>query len=960
MCLSVYVSSAIVNSMKRYDHLEVEPKWQQVWEDSRVFEPSADTHAEKAYILDMFPYPSGSGLHVGHILGYTGTDVLSRKARMDGKNVLHPMGWDSFGLPAENYAIKTGVHPSITTKQNIQEFKRQFRQAGIGLAWEHELASSDPSYYRWTQWLFKLLYKKGLAYRKDGMVNWCPSCQTVLANEQVVSGKCERCGTEVIQRQLKQWYFKITDYSERLLEGLDRVDWPEKIKTMQRNWIGKSEGAKIWFEVAGSSEKIEVFTTRPDTLYGATYLVIAPEHSLVDSLTTPEQVAAVKQYREQTSKKSELERQFLSKEKSGVFTGSYAVHPLSKQQIPIWTADYVIATYGTGAIMAVPAHDERDFAFAKVFSLPVVQVVAPRLVQETEPAKYRPDQPVVTGESVIVFVKHPTEEKYLGLDWKESAWGAKTLLTGTIDPGVTPEETVLKEIHEETGYRNAEISQKLGVIDGLFYHLPKQTNKLVRGHVYLVQLKDEEKDAIEDHEASRHNLCWLSAAELPSFLTPETHKFALAWLKDGFQPYSEHGPLTNSGDFDGKLSMEAAGDIAKLAGGEMVTTYRLRDWLVSRQRFWGAPIPVAYTEDGSEVLVDDADLPVELPMNVDFKPTGTSPLAEAHEWQRYTDPTTKQQLTREVDTLDTFVCSSWYYLRFPDPSYTDGPFNREAVQRWLPVDTYVGGAEHAVLHLLYARFFTKVLFDEGMICFDEPFTQLRNQGMILGPDHQKMSKSKGNVINPDDVITEFGADTLRLYELFMAPFELEKPWDTKGIIGSRRFLEKVWRLQEKATDPNASADENRVVHAAIKKVGEDIQACSFNTAVSTLMESVNALMELSSMSITGYQNILKLLSPLAPHITEELWQITGGSGLISLQTWPTYVEDYLQQDVATYVVQVNGKVRAKLQVDARITDQAKIEAIVKADPAVQQQLTGKQVTRTIVVIGKLVSFVVAE
>jgi leucyl-tRNA synthetase len=945
--------------MKPYDHRSIEPKWQQTWDEQGIFEPSLDNHAEKAYVLDMFPYPSGSGLHVGHILGYTGTDVLSRKARMEGKNVLHPMGWDSFGLPAENYAIKTGVHPAISTKQNIQEFKRQFRQAGIGHAWSHELASSDPSYYRWTQWLFKLLYQRGLAYRKDGLVNWCPSCQTVLANEQVVGGRCERCGTEVIQRQLKQWYFKITDYTERLLDGLDTIDWPEKIKAMQRNWIGKSEGAKVFFPIANSDQKIEVFTTRPDTLFGATYLVLSPEHAMVAALTTPEQQASVEAYQVASSKKSELERQFLSKEKTGVFTGSYVSHPLTNEKLPVWIADYVIATYGTGAVMAVPAHDERDAEFAAVFSLPTIQVVAPQITQTEEPGMYRPSEPTVTTDGVIVFVKHWSEDKYIGLKWKEVAWG--TLLTGGVDEGDTIEHTVLKEIRKETGYVNAKVTKQLGVVDGLFYHVPKKTNKLVHGHYCIAELQDGQQDAVSEKENAKHEVVWLTLDEMKGFLTADTHKFALASLKDGWKVSSASGSLVNSGEFNGLSTADGFEKIVKALQekglGEKTITYKLRDWLVSRQRFWGAPIPVAYDADGNEVLVADQDLPVELPMNVDFKPTGTSPLTEAKEWQHYVHPETKQQLTREVDTLDTFVCSSWYYLRFPDPSYTEGPFNPEALKRWLPVDTYVGGAEHAVLHLLYARFFTKVLFDAGLVHFEEPFMQLKNQGMILGPDHQKMSKSKGNVINPDDVIAEFGADTLRLYELFMAPFELEKPWDTKGIIGSRRFLEKLWRLQEKVSG-EASKEENRLVHAAIKKVGEDISLCSFNTAVSTLMETLNKLVELPSVSTQGYHNFLAILAPLAPHITEELWQATGGKGLISQSEWPEYQDSYLVQDEITYMLQVNGKVRGNVTVSAALTTPGEIEAFVKAQPATQAILEGKELRRTIVVPGKLVSFVV--
>jgi leucyl-tRNA synthetase len=794
--------------MKSYDHQSIEPKWQAAWESAHIFEPTEDVHAEKAYILDMFPYPSGSGLHVGHILGYTGTDVLSRKARMEGKNVLHPMGWDSFGLPAENYAIKTGVHPVISTKANIQEFKRQFKQAGIGYAWSRELSSSDPSYYRWTQHLFQLLYSKGLAYRKEGMVNWCPSCQTVLANEQVVSGRCERCSTEVVQRMLNQWYFKITDYAERLLTDLDKLDWPEKIKAMQRNWIGKSEGAHLYFEVENSNEKIKVFTTRPDTLYGVTYVVLSPEHPLVASLTTTEKQEEVVAYQAYASKKSELERQVVSKEKTGVFTGGYAIHPLTGEKLPIWVADYVLASYGTGAVMAVPAHDARDFAFAKAFALPMKQVIEGELSAE-------------------------------------------------------------------------------GVM-------------------------------------------------------------------------SDSGLLINSAAFSGRKSTEVGAEMTQQAGGEMVTTYRLRDWLVSRQRFWGAPIPVAYDAMGKEYLIPDSELPVELPMNVDFAPTGKSPLADAEEWKAYKHPSTSEKLTREVDTLDTFVCSSWYFLRYPDPTYQQGLFNPEAVTRWLPVDTYIGGAEHAVLHLLYSRFITKFLFDEGLIHFDEPFMHLKNQGMILGPDHQKMSKSKGNVINPDDVIATYGADTLRMYELFMAPFELEKPWDTKGIIGTRRFLDKLWRLQEMVTDNPPTDQENHVIHGAIKKVGNDISGCSFNTAVSTLMETVNSLASQSKVSREGYHSLLKITSPLAPHITEELWELTGGSGCIALQAWPAYAEGYTVASLLTYVVQVNGKVRGKMEVPASIEDQGQIEAQAKALPSVVPHLTGKQITKTIVVPGKLISFVVAE
>jgi leucyl-tRNA synthetase len=793
--------------MNPYDHRSIESKWQSRWEQARLFAtPTPTADQPKAYILDMFPFPSGSGLHVGHLVGYTGSDIMSRIARMQGKAVLHPMGWDAFGLPAERYALKTGVHPADATAVNTNEYKRQLRQAGMSYDWEKELNTSDPEYYRWTQWLFSFLYKRGLAYRKAGLVNWCPDDRTVLANEQVVAGRCERCGAEVEQRTLKQWYFKITDYAERLLSDLDTVDWPEQIKAMQRNWIGKSVGATLYFGIAGHTERVEVFTTRPDTLFGATYLVLAPEHSLVTQITTQEQQAAVEAYQEAARKKSELERLHLEKEKTGVWTGAYAEHPITKQQIPVWISDYVLSTYGSGAIMAVPAHDERDYAFAQSFALPVQQVVA-------------------------------------------------------TDDG-----------------------QPL--------------------------------------------------------------------------PYTAHGTLMNSTDFDGLASNdeEVIERIIKAAGGERKVTYRLRDWLVSRQRYWGAPIPVVYDEQGNEQLLPDHELPLRLPRNVEFSPTGLSPLLGATDWLHYAHPDTGDQLTREIDTLDGFVCSSWYYLRFPNPHYEQGAFDPEGVNTWLPVDLYVGGAEHAVLHLLYARFITKVFFDAGLVNFEEPFLKLRNQGMILGPDHNKMSKSKGNVINPDDVVAELGADTLRTYEMFMTPFEQEKPWNTKGIVGVRRFMEKVWRLHEKVGNHPATDIELRHINRAIKKVTDDSAEFKFNTCVSSLMECVNGLSECATINRDSYHKLLLLLSPFAPHLTEELWEATGGTGFCSVAAWPVYDEAYLQEADWECPVQFNGKVRARVQVPRGLT-QAELQLAVEADPKVQEQLQGKVVRKTVAVPERLVSYV---
>ena len=780
--------------MKPYDHLRIEPDWQSYWEKEQVYQ-TPESGSDYAYILDMFPYPSGYGLHVGHMLPYAGSDVLARAARMQGKAVLHPMGWDAFGLPAENFAIKTGVHPAISTKKNTERFIGQLKQVGMSYDWSKELNTSDPAYYKWTQWMFELLYKRGLAYRKEGMVNWCPSCQTVLANEQVVSGRCDRCGHVVEQRSLRQWYFRITDYTERLINDLDGLDWPEKIKAMQRNWIGRSEGAKIWFQVEGDPEaKIEVFTTRPDTLFGVTYVVVAPEHPLLEKLTTSEQKDLVAEYVLATTKKTELERQHLEKKKTGVFSGSYVLNPINNSKVPVWVADYVLASYGTGAVMAVPAHDERDAEFAAVFNLPVVKVI------------------------------------------------------------------------------------------------------------------------------------------------------------------SNDGILMNSGEFTGKKASESVTAMLKLAGGESTVSYRLRDWLVSRQRFWGAPIPIAYDKDGNEFLIPESELPVELPMDVTFLPTGQSPLTLAEDWRSYTAPDGRV-MTREADTLDGFVCSSWYFLRFPNPQYTEGAFDPTALKRWLPVTMYIGGAEHAVLHLLYARFFTKVLFDAGYLDFDEPFLSLRNQGMILGPDHQKMSKSKGNVINPEDVIREFGADTLRVYELFMGPFDSEKPWNTRGILGSRRFLEKLWRLQEKVVPGGSNDVVMRAVHKAIASVTTDIQAFKFNTAVSSLMEAVNVLTDEESIGRTEFEQILKLVSPLAPHIAEELWKELGNTDLCSLSAWPTHDAQWLVQDLIEYPIQVNGKVRARISLPASLTELTEIQEAALADPAVQALVGGAKPRKIIVVPGRLISLV---
>ncbi|MBO8171478.1 MAG: leucine--tRNA ligase [Bacillaceae bacterium] len=801
-----------------YPFRKIEPKWQNYWEENKTFKVQDDEDKPKFYALDMFPYPSGAGLHVGHPEGYTATDIVSRFKRMQGYNVLHPMGWDAFGLPAEQHALDTGEHPREITKKNIDNFRRQIKSLGFSYDWEREFSTTDPSYYKWTQWIFLQLYRKGLAYVAEVPVNWCPALGTVLANEEVIDGKSERGGHPVIRKPMKQWMLKITEYADRLLEDLEELDWPESIKEMQRNWIGRSEGAQVRFKVDGTDEEFEVFTTRPDTLFGATYCVLAPEHKLVDKITTPEQKEQVEAYREQAAHKNDLERTDLNKEKTGVFTGAYAVNPANGERIPIWIADYVLITYGTGAIMAVPGHDERDWEFARKFDLPVKEVVQGGNL-EKEP--YTSDGPHVNSE----------------------------------------------------------------FLNGL-----------------------NNKDAIEK---------------------------MIQWLEK-----------------EGK--------------GERKISYRLRDWLFSRQRYWGEPIPVIHLEDGTIKPIPEDELPLELPEVDQIKPSGTgeSPLANVENWVNTTDPETGKPARRETNTMPQWAGSCWYYLRFIDPHNDQELCSKEKQEKWLPVDLYIGGAEHAVLHLLYARFWHKVLYDLGVVTTKEPFQKLVNQGMILGENGEKMSKSRGNVVNPDDIVEEYGADTLRVYEMFMGPLEASKPWNTTGVDGAHRFLNRVWRLYVKddgalnpaIVDEAGSRDFQRVWHETIKKVTEDLENLQFNTAISQLMVFINEAYKTDKLPKKAMEDFVLLLSPIAPHISEELWQRLGHDQTLAYEPWPTYDESLLKVDEVEIVVQLNGKVKHKMMVAAD-ADKAQMEKQVMEDPRTKELLEGKTVRKVIVVPGKLVNIV---
>ncbi|MCH4102341.1 MAG: leucine--tRNA ligase [Pediococcus acidilactici] len=802
-----------------YNHKEIEPKWQRYWQKHETFKTVESEQKPKYYALDMFPYPSGQGLHVGHPEGYTATDIMSRMKRMQGYKVLHPMGWDAFGLPAEQYAMKTGNNPKDFTAHNIKNFKRQIQSLGFSYDWSREVNTTDPEYYKWTQWIFEQLYKKGLAYEKETLVNWAPDLMggTVVANEEVVNGKTERGGFPVYRKPMKQWILKITAYADRLIDDLDLVDWPDSIKEMQKNWIGRSIGASVFFDVEDSDQKIEIFTTRADTLYGATYLVISPEHPLVDQLTTLESKAAVEEYKQAVATKSDLERTDLNKDKTGVFTGSYAVNPVNGKKIPIWIADYVLASYGTGAVMAVPAHDPRDYEFARKFKIDIV--------------------PVIGGGNL-------DEEAYTG-----------------------------DGPHINSGF-----------LDGL--------NK---------------QEAIDK---------------------------MLDWLE-------EHG------------------------AGHKKVNYRLRDWVFSRQRYWGEPIPVIHWEDGETTLVPEDKLPLRLPATDNIKPSGTgeSPLANLEDWLNVVDENGRKG-RRETNTMPQWAGSSWYFLRYVDPKNQNKIADEDLLKEWLPVDLYVGGAEHAVLHLLYARFWHKVLYDLGVVPTKEPFQKLVNQGMILGSNHEKMSKSKGNVVNPDDIVERFGADTLRLYEMFMGPLTESVAWSEEGLNGSRKWIERVWRLM--IDDNNHLRDRitmindhklDLIYNQTVKKVTEDYENMRFNTAISQMMVFVNEAYKADALPMVYMEGLVKLLSPIVPHVAEEIWQIMGHEETITYEAWPTYDESKLVQDTVQVILQVNGKVRSKVEVEKDL-DQAELEKIALADERIQQWTAEKDIKKVIVIPNKIVNIVV--
>jgi leucyl-tRNA synthetase len=944
---------------KRFEHAEIEKKWQERWEKEGTYRAEEGTGKPKKYVLDMFPYPSGEGLHVGHPKGYIATDIFSRHARMTGHEVLHPMGWDAFGLPAENYALKHKVHPRIAVEKNIATFKAQLAHIGFDYDWSREINTTDPAYYHWTQWIFLKLFEQGLAFQSDEPINWCPSCKTGLANEDLDGNACERCGTPVEKKKLPQWVLKITAYADRMLADLDTLDWPEHIKESQRNWIGRSEGAELDFAISGSEEKITVFTTRPDTLFGVTYVVLAPEHPLLSGVgfTKPniKNWAEVEKYRTEATRKTEIERGAEGREKTGVrLEGIMAVNPANGEEVPVFVADYVLGSYGTGAVMAVPAHDERDFAFAQKFNLPVKRVIEPVLMQTEGSATFRTDEPFIDTYGVIVLIKHWSEGKYIGLYWPSAEWG--TLLTGTIDDGFTAEETVLKEIREETSYTNARIVRSLGNTHSKYYHEPKKQNRFGHAPTFYVELLDGAQEPVSAEEQAKHEVRWLSAAELRTFLTATSHQAALDLFEKG--TYTDDGVLVNSGTFDGRDNCEAMDDIVAHAGGKKVVHYKLRDWVFSRQRYWGEPIPIIHCAQCGAVPVPYEELPVVLPEVESYEPTGTgeSPLAAIESWVNVPCPKCKGPAKRETNTMPQWAGSSWYYLRFMDPRDGDQLVSNKAEKYWAPVDMYVGGAEHATRHLIYARFWHKFLYDMSVVSTLEPFARLASVGLIQAEDGRKMSKRFGNVINPDDVVAEYGTDAFRVYEMFMGPFENAVAWSTASIAGAARFVDRVWALEERVTVEPVAALE-RLLHETIKKVGSDIEAFKFNTAVSQMMIFLNAVEKEGAIGKEQWRAFLRVLAPFAPHLTEELWERASETGSIHRADWPTFDPALLVASTVDLTVQVNGKRRGAVRLTADAPERDAVAA-ARALSTVTAALGGEEPKRVIYVPGRILNLVV--
>ena len=955
--------------MAEYNHLNIEKKWQKLWDKNKTYQAKDLSKKPKYYSLVEFPYPSGDGLHVGHPRPYIGMDVVSRKRRMEGYNVLYPIGWDAFGLPTENYAIKTGRDPRIVTKKNTDNFRRQIKSIGISFDWSREVNTTDPKYYKWTQWIFLQFLKKGLAYKAKMAINWCPKDKIGLANEEVVGGNCERCGTPVEKREKEQWMLGITKYAERLYDDLEPLDYSPQIKLSQKNWIGKSEGAEIEFiygtsssffslrtakrnsslEKTERSSVVKVFTTRPDTIFGATYIVLAPEHPLVGILKNKiKNIKEVEAYIQKVKKETEIERTAEDKTKTGVeLKGVKAINPATKEEIPVWIADYVLPQYGTGAIMAVPAHDERDFEFAKKYNLEIKNVIEPVFIDEP-----KEDEPFVDREAIHAIVKHWSEDKYIILKWKKVNW--VTFVTGGVDVGESPLEAAKREIEEETGYKNLKLIKELPRSHSKFYHVPKKENRFGHFSNFYFELENGEHKELREEEKAKHDLDWVYAKEVETVMKIGGSLRDWRILQGKEEVYTGDGILTNSAKFNGKDSVEAKKEIIKFVGGKAKTTFKLRDWVFSRQRYWGEPIPVIHCEDCGLVPVLDKDLPVELPKVKNYQPTdsGESPLANIAKWVNVKCPKCKGKAKNSKVFAD-----------------------KKNLKYWTPVDWYNGGNEHTTLHLLYSRFWHKFLFDLGLVPTSEPYKKRTSHGMILGEGGVKMSKSLGNVINPDEIVKTYGADTLRVYEMFMGPFNQSVAWSTESIIGSRRFLERVWKMGEKIASPkknfsrftllgvpsgsyatqNSSSATLRLLHKTIKKVGEDIEGMNFNTAISSLMILSNE-MEKNGVVVEDFKKFLQILAPFAPHIAEELWILLGEKTSINISTWPIFDPKMIIDDEIKIAVQINGKVRGEIMIN-NTDDENQVKDKAIKNESVSKYLNGQKPQKIIYIKNRLINIV---
>ena len=934
-----------------YNFKEIEEKWQNKWEEEGIYNYKDDPNKEKLYCLEMFSYPSGAKLHLGHWYNFGVADTWARYKRMQGYNVFEPMGFDAFGLPAENYAIKTGIHPRISTEKNIDTMEHQLRKMGAMFDWSHEIVTCREEYYKWTQWMFLKLYENGLAYKKEAPVNWCDKCKTVLANEQVISGECERCGTTVIRKNMSQWFFKITKYAEELLQDLDKLDWPEKTKILQTNWIGKSVGAYVDFKVDGTDEKFTVFTTRCDTLFGATYCVLSPEHELVDKITTPDKKEEVEKYKLEAAKQSEIERTSTTKEKTGVFIGAYAINPINNKKIPIYISDYVLSSYGTGAIMAVPAHDERDYEFAKKFNIDIVQVL--------EEVTGTPHENESHKDSIVAVVYDEKNDKYLTINWHDK--GGRLFIGGTRKDGESPVDCATREIREETGYDDIEFVRETFKINHHYYAYNKDKYFEIESTGLLFKLKSDHRIDQKLDEDEVFDVEWVSKDTIYNEIKDELHLKTFEYTLNDTAMEGD-GVHINSGFLDGLNKEDAIkkmGEYLKENNlGEPTITYKLRDWLVSRQRYWGAPIPVVYCKDCGIVPVPEKDLPVVLPDDVEFTPDGESPLKKCESFVKCTCPKCGKPAEREVDTLDTFVCSSWYYLRYPDNANSNEPFNKELINKMLPVDKYIGGIEHACMHLLYARFFTKALRDMGYLNFDEPFTSLVHQGLILGPDGEKMSKSKGNTVSPDEYVEEYGADVLRGYLMFGFNYVEGGPWSDDGIKSIDKFYQRVGRTVDLIDESDTRYPEiDKVLNNTIKCINEDIERFQFNTCIARIMEYVNSLSKLDKVPRYYIEQLLLVLAPFAPHISEELWNKIGNEFSIHNQKYPEINTDVKEDDEVEVVVQINGKVRGKVTVPSDISEED-IKSKVREIENVKKYLEGATIVKEIYIPKKLVSIVI--